>query len=72
VIALVGAAWLLIGPVHGEMQALLLQGNHNVVLLRVLAESGVAGILAVWVGSLMAARRELSAHGLDAAHEHGA
>jgi len=67
VLALVSCAWLLIGPVHKLMQALLVSGYSNLVVLRVLAEFGVVGIAAIWVASLVAVRR--SANGLDPAHE---
>ena len=67
VLALVSCAWLLIGPVHKLMQALLVSGYSNLVVLRVLAEFGVVGIAPIWVASLVAVRR--SANGLDPAHE---
>ena len=71
VIGLVGLAWILFGPAHGEMQELLLEGYRDLFVLRLMAEFGVIGVLAVWVASLLALRQELSAHRLDAAHEHG-
>ena len=67
VLALVTIAWLLIGPAHKLLQALLVSGYPNVTVLRVLAESGVVGIGAIWAACLVAVRR--SAHGFDAAHE---
>ena len=71
VIALVGVAWILFGPAHGAMQELLLEGYRNLFVLRLMAEFGVVGVLAVWVATLLALRQELSAHRLDAAHEDG-
>ncbi|HYM97051.1 MAG TPA: hypothetical protein VET26_07115, partial [Candidatus Sulfotelmatobacter sp.] len=71
VVGLVAASWLLIGPGHKALQALLLSGYSNLVVLRLMAELGVVGILAVWVAALVAVRRQRSAHGLDAAHEEG-
>ena len=43
VLGLVAAAWLLIGPGHKLMQALLVSGYSNVVVLRLMAEFGVVG-----------------------------
>jgi hypothetical protein len=60
VLALVGAAWFLIGPAHSELQQLLLEGYRNLVVLRVMAEFGVVGVLAVWVGCLIAIRSPIS------------
>ena len=71
VVALVAASWLLIGPGHKALQALLVAGYSNLLVLRLMAEFGVVGILAVWVAALVAVRRERSAHGLDAADEEG-
>lgn len=70
VLALVGASWILIGPVHKLLQVLLVSGYPNLVVLRVLAEAGVVGLAALWVASLVAVRR--SADRLDAAYEGGA
>jgi glycosyl transferase family 87 len=67
VLALVAAGWLLIGPGHKLMQALLVSGYSNLFVLRLMAEFGVVGITAIWVASLVAARR--SADRFDAAHE---
>jgi len=57
VLALVGISWFLIGPVHKVLQVLLVTGYTDVLVLRVLAEAGVAGILALWIASLLAVRR---------------
>jgi hypothetical protein len=57
VLALVAVSWLLIGPGHKLLQALMVTGYSNVIVLRVLAELGVAGVALVWIGSLVAARR---------------
>jgi hypothetical protein len=67
VIGLVAAGWLLIGPGHKFMQALLVSGYSNLFVLRLMAEFGVVGVTSIWVASLVAIRR--SAHGLDAAHK---
>jgi len=67
VMALVAAGWLLIGPGHKLLQALLVMGYSNLVMLRLLAELGVVGIAAIWVASLLAVRR--SANHLDPAHQ---
>ena len=72
VVGLVSAGWLLIGPGHNWFQTLLLSGYSNLLVLRLMAEFGVVGITAIWVASLVALRRARSAHGPDAAHEHGA
>ena len=66
VLGLVAAAWLLIGPGHKLMQALLVSGYSNVVVLRLMAEFGVMGLTALWVATLVAVRR--SANRLDPAH----
>ena len=70
VLGLVATGWLLIGPGHNRFQTLLVSGYSNMVLLRLMAEFGMAGIVCVWVASLVALRR--SANGLDAAHQDGA
>ena len=69
VLALVAAAWLLIGPGHKLMQALLVSGYSNVAVLRLMAEFGVVGLTALWVAALVAVRR--SANGLDPAYQDG-
>ena len=70
VLGLVAAGWLLIGPGHNRFQALLISGYPNMVVLRLMAEFGVAGITCVWIASLLALRR--SANRLDAAGEYRA
>jgi hypothetical protein len=72
VLGLVAIGWALIGPGHHTFQMLLVSGYSNLVVLRLMAEFGVVGILAVWTASLLAVRRERSPHGLDAAHQHSA
>jgi glycosyl transferase family 87 len=63
VMALVFAGWVLIGLGHNLLQTLLLNGHTDLVVLRVLAETGVAGITVLWAASLVAVRREQrSAH----------
>jgi hypothetical protein len=72
VLGLVALGWSLIGPGHHTFQTLLVSGYSNLVVLRLMAEFGVVGIAAVWIASLLAVRRESSAHGLDSAHQHSA
>jgi glycosyl transferase family 87 len=60
VLALVAAGYLLIGPGHNRMQTLLVTGYSNLVVLRLLAELGVLGVLAIWAAALVAVRRELA------------
>jgi len=67
VVGLVAAGWLLIGPGHKLMQALLVSGYSNLAVLRLMAEFGVVGVTAIWVATLVAVRR--SANGPDAAHK---
>ena len=69
VIALVAGGWLLISPGHKLLQALLVTGYSDLVVLRLLAEFGVAGILCIWLASLVALRRNGSADGFDPAHQ---
>jgi hypothetical protein len=57
VMLLVGISWFFIGPVHKLLQVLLVTGYTDVLVLRVLTEAGVAGILALWIASLLAVRR---------------
>ena len=42
------------------MQTLLVTGYSNLLVLRLMAELGVLGILAIWIAALMAVRRERS------------
>ena len=70
VLGLVAVTWILVGPVHKLLQVLLVSGYPDLVVLRALAESGVVGITALWIATLIALRR--SANRLDPAHEHGA
>jgi hypothetical protein len=67
VIGLVAAGWLLIGPGHKLMQALLVSGYSNLLVLRLMAEFGVVGVTAIWAATLVAVPR--SANGLDATHK---
>ena len=57
VLTLVAPGYLLLGPAHKGMQVLLVSGYSNLVVLRLLAELGVVGVLAVWAASLLAVRR---------------
>ena len=58
VLALVAAGYLLIGPGHNRMQTLLISGDPNLLVLRLLAELGVLGVLSIWIATLVAVRRE--------------
>ncbi len=58
VLALVAAGYLLIGPGHNRMQTLLVSGYSDLGVLRLMAELGVIGVLAIWSASLLAVRRE--------------
>jgi hypothetical protein len=69
VLGLVATSWLLIGPGHKLLQALLVSGYTNLLILRLMAEFGVVGIISIWVASLLAVRRERSADGLDPSDE---
>jgi len=60
VLGIVAAGYLLIGPGHNRMQTLLVSGYSDVLVLRLLAELGVLGVLAIWLASLLAVRRERS------------
>lgn len=60
VLAVVATGFLLIGPGHNRFQALLISGYSNMTVLRILAEMGTVGVLAVWVASLLALRRDHS------------
>jgi hypothetical protein len=57
VMALVAASWLLIGPGHKLLQTLLVTGYSNLAVLRLMAEFGLVGILALWIACLIAVRR---------------
>jgi arabinofuranan 3-O-arabinosyltransferase len=57
VLGLVALGWALIGPGHNWFQLLLVSGYPNLVVLRLMAEFGVAGITAIWIASLIAVRR---------------
>ena len=72
VLGLIFVGWALIGPAHMWFLSLMVSGFSNLFLLRLMAEFGVIGILAIWIASLLAVGRERSANRLDAAHEHGA
>lgn len=60
VLGLVAAGWLSIGPAHKWFQSLLTSGYTNLVVLRLMAEFGVAGIVLIWAASLLAVRRQRS------------
>jgi hypothetical protein len=72
VVGLVAVGDLFIGPGHHWLQTLLVSGYSNLLVLRLTAELGVAGVLAIWFASLLAVRRERAVHTLDAVHAPGA
>ncbi|HSS62418.1 MAG TPA: glycosyltransferase family 87 protein [Candidatus Limnocylindrales bacterium] len=61
VLALVAAGYFLLGVGHNRMQTLLVSGYSDILVLRLLAELGVLGVLAIWVAALVAVRRERQA-----------
>jgi hypothetical protein len=61
VLALVAAGYFLLGPGHNRMQTLLVSGYSDLFVLRLLAELGVLGVLAIWIATLFAVRREQAA-----------
>lgn len=65
VLGLVAAGYLMISPVHHELQVLLASGYSNLLALRVLAESGVVGIALIWIAALLAVNRERSTRTLE-------
>jgi hypothetical protein len=58
VLAFVAAGYLLLGVGHNRMQTLLVTGYSNLTVLRLMAELGVLGVLSIWIGALLAIRRE--------------
>ncbi len=58
VLALAAAGYFLLGVGHNRMQTLLVSGYSDVLVLRLMAELGVLGVLAIWVATLVAVRRE--------------
>jgi arabinofuranan 3-O-arabinosyltransferase len=58
VIGLVALGFLLIGPGHNRMQAMMVSGYSNLFVLRLMAEFGVAGVVAIWAAALIAVRRQ--------------
>jgi hypothetical protein len=71
VLGLVALGWALIGPGHNWFQLVLVSGQANIVVLRLMAEFGVVGITALWLAALIAVRREPRlADALDATDEH--
>jgi len=61
VLALVAAGYFLLGVGHNRMQTLLVSGYSNLVVLRLMAELGVLGVLAIWIAALVAVGRQRSA-----------
>jgi hypothetical protein len=68
-LALVAAGHLLISPAHHWLGTLLAAGYSNVLVVRLMAEFGVAGVLLIWIASLLAIQRERSANALRPRHE---
>jgi hypothetical protein len=64
-LAMAASSWLLLGPVHSAFLYLIAAGVTSEAVLRPLAETGLAGILLLWVASLLALRR----HGREAGGE---
>jgi len=58
VIGLVALGWALIGPGHNWFQLVLVSGRADIVVLRLMAEFGVVGVIAIWIASMLAVRRE--------------
>jgi hypothetical protein len=69
VLGLVALGWALIGPGHNRFQLVLVSGQADLTVLRLMAEFGVVGIIAVWTAAVLAVRRSRSANGLDTAHQ---
>lgn len=61
VLAIVAAGYLLLGPGHNRFQSLLVSGYSNLFVLRLMAELGVLGVLAIWIATLIAVRRQRAA-----------
>ena len=57
ILGLVALGDLLIGPGHHWLQTLLVSGYSNLLVLRLAAEFGVAGVMVIWVATLLAVRR---------------
>ena len=64
-LGLVALGDLLIGPGHHWLQTLLVSGYSNLLVLRLAAEFGVAGVMVIWVATLLAVRRGRSPQRLD-------
>lgn len=60
VLGSLGAGYLLVNLGHHWLQVLLVSGYSDVPVLRIVAESGVAGLLLIWGSTLAAIRRERS------------
>lgn len=60
VLALLALGYGLVNFGHHLVQVLLVTGYSNVLVLRIIAESGVLGLLLIWLSTLGAVRRERS------------
>jgi hypothetical protein len=67
ILGLVALGDLLIGPGHHWLQTLLVSGYSNLLVLRLAAEFGVAGVMVIWIATLLAVRRERSPQQLGVA-----
>jgi hypothetical protein len=61
ILGMVALGDLLIGPGHHWMQTLLVSGYSNLLVLRIAAEFGVAGVMVIWIAALLAIRHERQA-----------
>ncbi|HEV2027990.1 MAG TPA: glycosyltransferase family 87 protein [Candidatus Dormibacteraeota bacterium] len=68
ILGLVAVGDLLIGPGHHFLQTLLVTGYSNLLVLRMAAEFGVAGVMMIWIATLLAVRRQRSPQKLDFVH----
>ena len=59
-LAVLAAGYALINFGHHALQVLLVSGYSDVLVLRIIAESGVTGVLLIWLSTLGAIRRERS------------
>ena len=70
VLGLLAAGYLLINLGHHWLQVLLVSGYSDVLALRIIAESGTAGLLLIWGSTLAAVRLERS-YGFERAASQG-
>lgn len=58
---LAGLGWVLLGPVHSTYLTLLADWPRSEGIMRPVVETGVAGMLCVWAGALLAAKPRAAA-----------